>query len=92
MIPATPTDELNLSRQVDALRVIDARRRAMGMSVEDLEARSGVSVSSFYSYMAPVHRRNPGLGNIIALAESVGLEVVMQPRRPSGRSSQQNEE
>ena len=80
--------EINLNRQVDALRAIDARRRRLGMSVYDMEAASGVSVSSFYAYFSKNGRRNPSVSNIIALAEAVGFEVVMR-RKPSVRSSHQ---
>lgn len=61
-----------------AIYRIDGVRKARGVSLGDMEGRSGISLSSFYSWRSD--KRDPTLANIVALAETFGFSVVMRER------------
>lgn len=70
--------ETNLRDLPAAIYRIDAVRKARGICLGEMEDRSGVSLSSFYSWRSD--KRDPNLANLVALAETFGFEVVMQER------------
>ncbi|WP_025662605.1 helix-turn-helix transcriptional regulator [Rhizobium sp. IBUN] len=70
--------EWNLLDQVGAMRAISRERKALGMSLWDVEERSGVSLNSAYYWLAG--NRHPAISNLVALAETVGFEVVMRSK------------
>lgn len=76
MTDTTAPAEIGLTSQKEAMRVLNEERTRIGMNVRDLEAKSGVSVSSFYAWKCNV--RSPNLANMIALAQTLGFEVVMR--------------
>lgn len=69
-------DEINLSDQRSALDRLFAERTRIGMSIFDLEARSGISVNTMYAWRA--EKREPALGNLVALANVLGFEIVLR--------------
>ncbi len=72
-------DEYNMRDQRTALAALDAERYRQKMSLGDMESRSGVSVNSVYSWRACI--RSPTLGNLVALAETFGFEIIMRRRK-----------
>lgn len=76
--PTLDPVEFDLTDQRKAMRVLNEERQSIGMNVRDLEAKSGVSVSSFYAWQCNL--RSPNLANMIALAQTLGFEVVMRRR------------
>lgn len=73
--------EFNMSDQKTALAVLNEERLRLGMSLGEMEDRSGVSVNSVYAWRSCV--RSPTLVNIVAVAETFGFEVIMR-RRENG--------
>lgn len=69
--------EFNLSRLPESMEALHAERQRLGLSAIDLELRSGVTTSALYAYR---NRKinNPGLANVVALAEALGFEIVMR--------------
>ena len=63
-------------QQVEAMLALDRERQRLGWNVRDLEARSGISVSSMYAWQANL--RSPNLANVVALAQTLGFDVVMR--------------
>lgn len=75
-------DEFNLNRLPEAMDALNAERQRQGLSAIDLELRSGVTTSALYAYMSQ-KIPNPGITNVVALAEALGFDVVMR-RRDAG--------
>lgn len=73
---APEADEICLSDQKAAMERLFAERTRIGMSIWDLEARSGISTKSLYCWKDG--SRAPALGNLVALAETLGFEIVMR--------------
>ncbi|NTE55079.1 helix-turn-helix transcriptional regulator [Agrobacterium tumefaciens] len=67
--------EFSLSDQPAAISAFDAERKILGMSLGEMEDRSGVSVNSFYYWKSG--KRSPQLVNLVALAQTLGFEVMM---------------
>jgi len=72
-------DEFNLRDQKTAMAALDAERRARGMSLGDMEEKSGVSVNSVYAWRSCA--RSPTLCNAVAIAETFGFEIVMRRKK-----------
>lgn len=72
-------DETNLNNQRSTLVRLDDERKAIGMYIFDMEDRSGVSVNSFYAWKRG--DRHPTIGFLVAVAETLGFEIIMRPRR-----------
>ncbi len=70
--------EYNLRDQRAAMAALDDERRTRGMSLAEMEDRSGVSVNSVYAWRSCA--RSPTLFNVVALAETLGFEIVMRRR------------
>jgi transcriptional regulator with XRE-family HTH domain len=71
-----PAQAIDLNHQFEAMRLLDQERQRLGWTVRDLEAKSGVSVSSFYAWQ--VNLRSPNLANLVALAQSLGFDIFMR--------------
>lgn len=69
-------DEFNLKDQRAAMAAIYDERRKVGMSLSDMEQKSGVSTNSFYAWRK--EQRSPALVNAVAIAETFGFEIVMR--------------
>jgi predicted transcriptional regulator len=69
-------DEYNLRDQRAAMAALDAERRRSGMSLGDMEEKSGVSVNSVYAWRSCA--RSPTLCNAVAIAETFGFEIIMR--------------
>ncbi|XUY27602.1 helix-turn-helix domain-containing protein [Agrobacterium sp. rho-8.1] len=79
--PSEPAkNEYNLSDQRTAMAALDRERVTHGMSLGDMEEKSGVSVNSVYAWRNC--QRSPHLCNIVAIAETFGFEVVMRRKTP----------
>jgi DNA-binding phage protein len=76
--------EYNLADQKAAMDALYQERIALGMSLGDMEEKSGVSVNSFYYWKSA--KRSPQLANLVALAQTLGFEVMMTETRPPFRS------
>lgn len=72
------SNEWNLADQVGAMEVIFSERATRGMSLLDMEERSGVSFNTAYQWRSG--ERCPELPNLVALAETLGFEVVMRSK------------
>lgn len=72
--------EYNLKDQGAVMAAIYAERDRLGVSLGDMEQRSGVSVNSVYAWRKC--QRSPTLCNMVAIAETFGYEIIM--RRKSG--------
>jgi hypothetical protein len=73
--------EFNMSDQKTALAVLNEERLRLGMSLGEMEDRSGISINSVYAWRSCA--RSPTLVNIVAVAETFGFEVIMR-RRDNG--------
>ena len=71
--------ECDLSDQRGAFEALEAERCRIGMTVLDMEHRSGVAATSVYSWRKCA--RSPMLVNMVALAETLGFEVVMRRKK-----------
>ena len=74
-------DEINLSDQRTAMSRLFEERTRIGMSLWEMEAKSGVSWNSAYAWRRM--RREPTLGNLVALASVLGFDVVLRKQRPA---------
>jgi predicted xylose isomerase-like sugar epimerase len=70
-----PEGQYNLADQRAAMDALYHARIALGISLGDMEAKSGVSVNSFYAWRSV--QRSPQLANLVALAQTLGFEIVM---------------
>lgn len=61
-----------------AMLALDKERLAKGMSLADMEEKSGISLNSFYAWRSK--SRTPALCNIVALSQTFGFEVIMRRR------------
>lgn len=73
-----PNEEINMNCQVNAVRRLDVERKHVGMSIYDMENKSGVSINSFYAWKRNV--RSASVPNIVAVAESLGFEIIMRKK------------
>lgn len=73
-------DEFNLCDQKQAMAALAMEREARGISLGDLEEKSGVSTNSFYAWRTGY--RAPQLPLLVALAGALGGEVILRlPKR-----------
>lgn len=68
--------EYDLADQVAAMVALNAERRAIAMSLADMEERSGVSANTFYAWLSG--SRSPALFNLVAISQTFGFEVIMR--------------
>ncbi|WP_425341034.1 helix-turn-helix domain-containing protein [Agrobacterium larrymoorei] len=71
--------EFNLRDQVPAILAINAERQRQGMSLGDMEERSGVSVGSVYAWRSG--KRSPQTHMLVALAGTLGYEIIMRRKK-----------
>ncbi len=69
--------ERPFSRAKDVAVVVQGHRRRLGLSLMQLSARSGVSMSSELAIRAG-RGRDSRLGTMVRLAEAVGVKLVMR--------------
>lgn len=81
MTESVPTvaQEFSLSDQRLTFAVLEAERCRLGMTIFDMEHRSGVAAASVYSWRKCA--RSPMLCNVVAIAETFGFEVVMRRKK-----------
>ncbi len=79
MAPQQMDREFNLRDQVPAIIELYAERARKGLSLGDLEDRSGVSLGSMYAWRSG--KRSPQTHMIVALAETLGFEIVMRRKK-----------
>lgn len=77
---ALAISEYNLADQRSAMDALYHERIALGMPLGDMEEKSGVSVNSFYHWKSV--KRSPQLANLVALAQTLGFEIVMIGKAP----------
>jgi DNA-binding phage protein len=68
-------DAFDLADQRTAMNALSRERVAIGMELGDMEGKSGVSVNSFYAWRS--EERSPQLANLVAVAQTLGFEIVM---------------
>lgn len=73
-----PDEEFNLCDQQNAMKVLAEERVRIGMSLGDLEEKSGVSTNSFYAWQSKA--RAPQLPLLVALAQTLGFDVILRRR------------
>ena len=71
--------EYNLRNQSAAMAVLNEERKRLGMSLGDMEEKSGVSVNSVYAWRSCA--RSPTLCNAVAIAETFGFEIIMRRKK-----------
>jgi transcriptional regulator with XRE-family HTH domain len=74
--------EYDLRDQRAAMMALEAQRQQLRLFHNDVETKSGVSTNSVFSWRHGA--RSPGLGNLVALAQTLGFEIVMRRRDPGG--------
>ncbi|TCM71909.1 helix-turn-helix transcriptional regulator [Rhizobium sp. BK068] len=67
--------EYDLADQRTAMNALSRERVLLGMELGDMEEKSGVSVNSFYAWRSA--GRSPQLANLVAVAQTLGFEIVM---------------
>lgn len=72
-------DEFDLTNQRKAMAALDAERKRKRMFVADMEDKSGVSANTFYAWRGGM--REPTLGHLVALAQTLGFDVIMRRRK-----------
>ncbi|RWC07552.1 MAG: XRE family transcriptional regulator [Mesorhizobium sp.] len=81
------TDEYDLTDQRTAMAALKAERERIGMSIVTMEEKSGVSMNSLYAWRQGV--RQPSLGCLVALAQTLGFDILLVRRPPvSDRGAQ----
>jgi hypothetical protein len=65
----------DLSNQRAAMVALGEERSRRGLQVLDMEMKSGVSMNTFYAWSNG--NRSPTLGNLVALAQTLGFRIVM---------------
>lgn len=73
------SQEFNLKDQRQGIAALFQERVAAGLSLDDWEGKSGVSMNSAYAWR--LGDRAPLLFNIVALAEAVGFELILRKRK-----------
>ncbi|QKC89951.1 hypothetical protein EB230_17220 [Mesorhizobium sp. NZP2234] len=71
-------DEFDLNQQRRAMAALNAERKRLGMPIFQMEDTSGVSMNSFYAWQGGL--REPTLGCLVAVAQTLGFDVVMRRR------------
>lgn len=77
--PQIAHQQYNLSDQRTAFAALEAERCRMGMSILDMEHRSGVSATSVYTWRKCA--RSPTLFNVVTIAETFGFDVIMRRKK-----------
>ncbi|RWC28114.1 MAG: XRE family transcriptional regulator [Mesorhizobium sp.] len=72
-------DEFDLCNQRRAMAALNAERKRVGMPIAHMEDKSGVSMNSFYAWNGG--QREPTLGCLVAVAQTLGFDVVMRRRK-----------
>lgn len=70
--------EHNLNDLPAAMARLEEERRRRGMTLGDMEEKSGVSTNSFYAWRSGY--RAPQLPLLVALAQTLGFEVYIRRR------------
>jgi hypothetical protein len=83
--PATPLaseadgpEEFDLNDQRAAFVFLEEERRRLGMSLTQMEARSGVSVNSTYSWRNC--ERSPTIQNMVKIADCFDFEIILRKK------------
>lgn len=66
----------NMNDTPTAMLALDSKRQAAGISLAEMEEKSGVSINSFYAWRS--NARSPSLCNIVAFSQTFGFEVIMR--------------
>ena len=74
-VTSSPPTEWNLRDLPAAMLAIDMERITSGKTVLDVEVKSGVSFNSAWHWAGGT--RSPQLANLVALAETLGFEIVV---------------
>lgn len=77
-------EEINLSNQRNAMNRLFEERTRLGLSLLDLEVKSGVSTNSAYAWRK--EERAPTLGNFVAFATVLGFDVILRKSKPQGQT------
>ncbi|RWF64108.1 hypothetical protein [Mesorhizobium sp.] len=72
-------DEFDLSQQRRAMSALQAERQRLSMPVAVMELKSGVCMNSFYAWHGGL--REPTLGCLVAVAQTLGFDVIMRRRK-----------
>ncbi|MER9706084.1 hypothetical protein NKJ10_17815 [Mesorhizobium sp. M0204] len=72
-------DEFDLCNQRRAMAALNAERKRIGMPIVVMEDTSGVSMNSFYAWNGG--SREPTLGCLVAVAQTLGFDVIMRRRK-----------
>ena len=75
----TPELVYDLRRMSTAMVALNEARTQRKISTKDLRKVSGVSLSSFYSWLR--QSRDPTLGRLNRLAQSLDFEIIMRPKK-----------
>ncbi|SHL71614.1 hypothetical protein SAMN05444389_1014 [Paracoccus solventivorans] len=68
--------EISLTDQRGAMAALFAEKDRAGLTVFDLEVKSGISAKAAYSWRAG--RQSPALANLVALAQALGFEIILR--------------
>ncbi|MBZ9821936.1 MAG: hypothetical protein E5X76_28770 [Mesorhizobium sp.] len=74
-------DEFDLSQQRRAMSALQAERQRIAMPVAVMELKSGVCMNSFYAWHGGL--REPTLGCLVAVAQTLGFDIIMRRRKKS---------
>ncbi|MFB9953415.1 helix-turn-helix domain-containing protein [Rhizobium puerariae] len=66
----------DLSRTAEVMQALNKAREESGMFTTELRERSGVSMSSFYSWLR--RYRDPTIGKLVFVADALGFDVIMR--------------
>ncbi|ESZ63744.1 hypothetical protein NL532_31950 [Mesorhizobium sp. C120A] len=72
-------DEFDLSQQRRAMFALQHERRRIAMPISDMELKSGVAMNSFYAWHGGL--REPTLGCLVAVAQTLGFDIIMRRRK-----------
>ncbi|RWB72945.1 MAG: XRE family transcriptional regulator [Mesorhizobium sp.] len=72
------TDEYDLTDQRTAMAALCAERERIGMPIISMEEKSGVCMNSLYAWRKGV--RQPSLGCLVALAQTLGFDILLVRR------------
>lgn len=77
-------DEFNLNDRHGAMAALERERRDQKLLLVDMEVLSGVSANTFLAWRGG--QRDPTLGCLVALAQTLGFDVLMVRRSNATRS------
>ncbi|MEJ8310104.1 helix-turn-helix domain-containing protein [Agrobacterium larrymoorei] len=79
----TMPDEFDMCNQRAAFEFLESERQRLGMSLDEMEKRSGVSINSTYSWRNC--SRSPTIQNLVKIAECFGFEIILRKKSSEGR-------